>query len=100
MQINKPDTGAYNVLVFNDVEKKFIFNKYKNAKKTGKQVIPIENEDLIKVLKTYLQKHTNNEYLLMRNNEGLDKADIEVILRDEIGKKYNLQYTRITSFIW
>ena len=36
----------------------------------------------------------------MRNNEGLDKADIEVILRDEIGKKYNLQYTRITSFIW
>ena len=26
----------------------------------------------------------------MRNEEGLDKSDIEVIMRDEIGKKYNL----------
>ena len=26
----------------------------------------------------------------MRNGEGIDKADIEVIMRDEIGKKYNL----------
>ena len=90
MQINKTDTGEYNVLVFNDDEKKFIFNKYKNAKKTGKQIIPIENEDLIRVFKTYLQKHKNNDYLLMRNGEGLDKSDIEVILREEIANKYNL----------
>ena len=90
MKINEPDTGAYNVLVFNEKEKKFIFNKYKNAKKTGKQIIPIENPDLINVLKTYLSTHKNNEYLLMRNDEGLDKKDIENIMRDEIGKKYNL----------
>ena len=31
MKINEPNTGAYNVLIFNDNEKKFIFNKYKNA---------------------------------------------------------------------
>jgi len=90
MQINKTDTGEYNVLVFNEDEKKFIFNKYKNAKKTGQQIIPIENEDLIHVLKTYLQKHNNNDYLLMRNGEGLDMSDIEVILREEIANKYNL----------
>ena len=62
----------------------------KMQKKTGKQVIQIENPDLINVLKTYLSKHKNNEYLLMRNNEGLDKKDIENIMRDEIGKTYNL----------
>ena len=55
-------------------------------KKTGKQIIPIENPDLINVLKTYLSTHKNNEYLLMRNDEGLDKKDIENIMRDEIGK--------------
>ena len=79
MKINQPDTGEYNVLIFNEKEKKFIFNKYKNAKKTGKQIIPIENPDLINVLKTYLSTHKNNEYLLMRNDEGLDKKDIENI---------------------
>ena len=26
----------------------------------------------------------------MRNDEGIDKGDIEVIMRDKIGKKYNL----------
>ena len=59
-------------------------------KKTGKQVIPIENPEIINILKTHLSKNKNNEYLLMRNGEGLDKSDIEVIMRDEIGKKYNL----------
>ena len=73
MKINKHDTGEYNVLIFNEKEKKFIFNKYKNAKKTGKQIIPRENPDLINVLKTYLSTHKNNEYLLMRKDEGVDK---------------------------
>ena len=77
-------------MIFNEKEKKFIFNKYKNAKKTGKQIIPIENPELINILKTYLSTHKNNEYLLMRNGEGLNKKDIENIMRDEIGKKYNL----------
>ena len=87
MQINEPDTGAYNILVFNEKEKKFIFNKYKNAKKTGKQIIKIENPDLINVLKTYLSTHKNNEYLLMGKDEGLDKKDGANIMRDEIGRK-------------
>ena len=76
MKINETDTGAYNVLIFNEREKKFI--------------IPIENPELINILKTYLSTHKNNEYLLMRNGEGLNKKDIENIMRDEIGKKYNL----------
>ena len=64
MQINKPDTGAYNVLVFNEKEKKFIFNKYKNAKKIVKQIIPIENPEVINVLKTFYQHtKTTNIYL-------------------------------------
>ena len=62
----------------------------KMRKKTGKQIIPIENPDLINVLNTYLSTHKNNEYLLMRKDEGLDKNDIENIMRDEIRKKYNL----------
>ena len=90
MKINKQDTVEYNVSIFHEKQKKFIFNKYKNAKKTGKQIIPIENPDLINVLKTYLSTRKNNEYLLMRNEEGLDKKDIENIMRDETGKNYNL----------
>ena len=70
-------------------------------KQTGKQVIHIENPELINVLKTYLSTHKNNEYLLMRNGAGLDKSDIEVIMRDEIRKKYDLPTgTCITAFIW
>ena len=57
MKINEPDAGAFNTLIFNDKEKKFIFNKYKVGKKTGKQIRKIENPELIKELSNHLSKH-------------------------------------------
>ena len=57
MRINEIDTGAFNILIFNDKEKKFIFNKYKVGKKTGKQMIKKENPELIKELANHLSKH-------------------------------------------
>ena len=89
MKINEPDTGAYNVLIFNEKEKKFIFNKYKNAKKNWETGYTNRKSRINKSI-IYLSNHKNNEYLLMRNGEGLDKKDIEDIMRDEIGKKYDL----------
>ena len=88
MKINEPNTGAYNVLLFNENEKKFIFNKYKNAKKTGAQIINITNPEIIKLLANYLKNHKDNEYLFMRYGVGINKNDIEVILRDELHDKY------------
>ena len=90
MKINEPDTGAFNILIFNDKEKKFIFNKYKVGKKIGKQIIKIENPELINELANHLSKHKGDEYLLMRKGERLSSDDIEKIMRDEIGHKYNI----------
>ena len=85
MKINEPDTGAFFILIFNDKKKKFIFNKYKVGKKTGKQIIKIENPELIKELSNHLSKHKGDEYLLMRNDEGLSSDDIGKKMREEIG---------------
>jgi len=92
MRINKPDDKLHNTLVFNEHEKKFIFNAYKTAKKSKPQTIPIEDPTLIHVLDDYLKHHVKRgqEYLLERNGRPLDKKDIMNIMRDEIGKKFEI----------
>ena len=91
MLINKPDNKINNILVFNDFEQKFVFNDFKTSKKTKPQTVLIE-EATKQVLREYLNKHVskNQEYLLMRKGKALDKQDISTILREEIGKKYDI----------
>jgi hypothetical protein len=91
MLINKPNNKINNNLVFNDFEQKFLFNDFKTSKKTKPQTVLIE-EATKQVLQDYLNKHVskNQEYLLMRKGKPLDKQDISNILREEIGKKYDI----------
>ena len=91
MLINKPDNKINNILVFNDFKQKFVFNDFKTSKKTKPQTVLIE-EATKQVLQDYLKKHVskNQEYLLMRKGKPLDKQDISTILREEIGKKYDI----------
>ena len=91
MLINKPDNKINNILVFNDFEQKFIFSDFETSKKTKPQTVLIE-EATKQVLQEYLNKHVskNQEYLLMRKGKPLDKQDISTILREEIGKKYDI----------
>ena len=82
MKINTPDDKIHNTLVFNEHDKKFIFNDYKNSKKSKPQTVLIEDETLIHVLDDYLKHHVNRgqEYLLERNGRALDKKDIMNIM--------------------
>ena len=77
--------------MFNDFEQKFVFDDFKTSKKTKPQTVLIE-EATKQVLQDYLKKHVskNQEYLLMRKGKPLDKQDISTILREEIGKKYDI----------
>ena len=92
MLINKPDDKLHNILVFNEQEKKFIFNAFKTAKKSKPQTVLIEDPTLINVLGDYLKHNVKRgqEYLLERNGRALDKKDIMNIMRDQIGKSFNI----------
>jgi integrase len=91
---------VHNVLVFTKHEKKFIYNYYKNAKKSYSQEVPITNPLLIKRLEAYLKKYKSDvdkkdpnriRFLFeSEDHEPLTKGDIERIMRDDIGKKYNI----------
>ena len=85
--INKPNDKKSNILIFRPDEKKFIFNKYKTANKSGPQEIDIKSPSLIKVIQDYLKQHPNDEYLLMKNGVSLNDRQIREILRTEIGSQ-------------
>ena len=52
----------------------------------------IEDPTLVNVLDDYLKHHVKRgqEYLLVRNGRALDKKDIMNIMRDQIGKSFNI----------
>ncbi|MEY2702141.1 MAG: Heterosigma akashiwo virus 01 [Bacteroidota bacterium] len=100
MRVDGIDDNKHNVLVFNKHEKKFIYNYYKNAKKTYSQEVPITNPVLIKRIEAYLNKYKSDvdkkdpnriQYLFENSKkQPLGKGDIERIMRDDIGKMYNI----------
>jgi hypothetical protein len=100
MRIDGIDDNKHNVLVFNKHEKKLIYNYYKNVKKSYKQIVPITNPVLIKRIEAYLNKYKsdvdkkdpNRIQFLFENSkkQPLSKGDIERIMRDDIGVKYDI----------
>jgi hypothetical protein len=93
MLINKPDDKKHNILVFNDHEKKFIFNSYKNAKKSDSQTVAITEPKLIKRIAAYLKTNKDNTYLLEREGEPLDKDDVVRVLTQELAGPYKMPST-------
>ena len=93
MYKNKPDDKINHTFVFNEQEKKYIFNDYKTSKKSKPQTVLIEDETLMHVLDDYRKHHVKcgQEYLLGRNGHALDKKDIMNIMRDQIGKKFQIR---------
>ena len=75
--INQPNDKKSNILIFTPQEKKFIFNKYKTANKSGPQEIDITSPSLIRVIQDYLKQNPNNEYLLMKNGVSLNDQQIQ-----------------------
>ena len=89
--INKPDDGVHNILVFTKDTKKFIFNYYKNIIKTGKQIVPIVNEQLINTIKKYLNTHKNNTYLF-ENEFGEPLTETQIVTKiHAIAKQYGVK---------
>ena len=77
--------------MFNKDTKKFIFNDYKNIRKTGKQIVPIVNEQLISTIKKYLNTHKNNTYLF-EDEFGEPLTETQIVTKIlAIAKKYHLK---------
>lgn len=85
------DKHKNNVLIFNDTEKKFIFNYWKNKNKVGSQELKIKNERLIKTLKSYLSKHPKNRYLLELGGKPMVSRQVTTQMQT-IKKKYNIPF--------
>ena len=66
-----------------------LYSKYKNGKKRYTNYAN-NNPEIWNILKIHLPNLKNNENLLKRNGEGIDRKDLENILRNEIGQNIQL----------
>ena len=63
----------------------------KNIVKTGKQVVPIVNEQLISTIKKYLNTHKNNTYLF-ESEFGEPLTETQIVTKiHAIAKKYGVK---------
>ena len=92
MKVNVEDDKTHNILQLHDPpeQSRFIFNSYKTVVKSLPQRVTIQNPVLVERLKQYIQKRKKQPFLLMNRGKILNKDDIQKIMRDTIGKKYNI----------